>query len=423
MVQLLLRGSFVSTFFSYFFALRRGATIVRCAAAMAFAFIATTGAVYAQAGFASGCGPFFSGNPNVANFPSGNQLAHNLALPRPLNFAPATQPSNCVAYNAVRVKPAQALPAGMSVALVMNGPVQTLQFTGTPTTLGTVGPTEIEVSANGGTNWATAVRITFDVAACLDWNDSSTNSLFALEPPDLSGHFTAPVPVVGVPYNHVFSPRVTSPYTYAAVAYCPAATYRMEYNSTSGTSILAATGQASPPLSIAVSATPTEAYVPNGVCGDPELSTGFNASVRAFNASGNEIGSFPVCFGQPQASITLTGNPPSGTVGTGYSSQLLSNGATPLTFSVQSGTVPPGLTLSASGLLSGTPTQAGTFSFVAAVLDSTTAAATAPFTIVVNAATVQTASPTGVPTLGFGGLVLLVFGALVTGLRAMRRER
>ncbi|HNY48436.1 MAG TPA: hypothetical protein PKN64_15875, partial [Casimicrobium sp.] len=61
--------------------------------------------------------------------------------------------------------------------------------------------------------------------------------------------------------------------------------------------------------------------------------------------------------------------------------------------------------------------------FVAAVLDSTTAGATAPFTIVVNAAPVQTAPPTGVPALGFGGLLLLAFGALFTGLRAMRRER
>jgi len=51
MVQTLLRGSFVSTFFRYFFALRRGVTILRCAAAMAFALIATTGTVYAQAGF------------------------------------------------------------------------------------------------------------------------------------------------------------------------------------------------------------------------------------------------------------------------------------------------------------------------------------------------------------------------------------
>lgn len=413
----------MSFFISYVLVRLRALSTAGGSLALALALTTVAGSVHAQAGFASGCGPFSSGNPNVANFLSGNQLAHNLALPRPLNFAPATQPSNCVAYNAVRVNPSQSLPTGISVALAMNGSIQVLQFTGTPTALGSVGPTEIEVSANGGTNWATAVRITFDVAACLAWNDSSTNSLFALEPPDLSGHFTAPLPLIGVPYNHVFSPRVASPYTYAAGAYCPAATYRMEYNSTSGTSILAATGQASPPLSIAVSATPTDAYVPNGVCGDPELSTGFNASVRAFNASGNEIGSFPVCFGQPQASITLTGNPPSGTVGTGYSSQLQSNGATPLTFSVLSGTLPPGLTLSASGLLSGTPTQAGTFSFVAAVLDSTTAAATAPFTIVVNAATVQTAPPTGVPTLGFGGLLLLVFGALVTGLQAMRRER
>ena len=58
--------------------------------------------------------------------------------------------------------------------------------------------------------------------------------------------------------------------------------------------------------------------------------------------------------------------PPNGTVGQPYSYQWVHNGIGPgyeYTYTVDSGSVPPGLNLSSSGLLSGTPTQAGSFQF------------------------------------------------------------
>lgn len=65
---------------------------------------------------------------------------------------------------------------------------------------------------------------------------------------------------------------------------------------------------------------------------------------------------------------------PNGTVGTNYSSQLSVLCATPkLTWSVSSGTLPPGLTLDPNtGLISGKPTTAGTYTFTLAVQDSYT---------------------------------------------------
>ena len=48
-------------------------------------------------------------------------------------------------------------------------------------------------------------------------------------------------------------------------------------------------------------------------------------------------------------------------MGVTYSQQLaVSGGAAPITFSVAAGSLPAGLTLSGAGLLSGTPTAAGT---------------------------------------------------------------
>ncbi|HVP00135.1 MAG TPA: Ig domain-containing protein [Bryobacteraceae bacterium] len=64
---------------------------------------------------------------------------------------------------------------------------------------------------------------------------------------------------------------------------------------------------------------------------------------------------------------------PGGTVGTAYSQALTAaGGQAPYTWSVAAGNPPGGLTLDpASGVLSGTPTAAGTFAFTAQVADAT----------------------------------------------------
>ena len=77
--------------------------------------------------------------------------------------------------------------------------------------------------------------------------------------------------------------------------------------------------------------------------------------------------------------------PPAGEVGASYSDQLVVTGGTsPFTWTVSAGSLPPGVTLSsAGGLLSGTPTAAGTFSFTVKVTDSASLSATAALTLTV----------------------------------------
>ena len=87
---------------------------------------------------------------------------------------------------------------------------------------------------------------------------------------------------------------------------------------------------------------------------------------------------------------------PAGRTGTPYSRQLeASGGLTPLSWSMTSGLLPPGLTLSTSGLIAGTPTTAGTYPFVVEVRDSS-----APQEVATRALTI-TISQAGAVSLAF----------------------
>src|SRR5438477_368455 len=79
---------------------------------------------------------------------------------------------------------------------------------------------------------------------------------------------------------------------------------------------------------------------------------------------------------------------PGGTVGSAYIATLNASGGTsPYSWSVSSGTLPTGLSLSSSGTLSGTPTVAGAFPFTVAVKDAASGSASASLSInVVTAA-------------------------------------
>ena len=94
--------------------------------------------------------------------------------------------------------------------------------------------------------------------------------------------------------------------------------------------------------------------------------------------------------------------PPAAAVGTAYSDTLTATGGTtPYTWSVNAGTLPPGITLSSAGVLSGTPTTAGSYPFTVNVIDANKGIATASITLVVTAALALTfpAPPSG--TVGF----------------------
>ena len=78
--------------------------------------------------------------------------------------------------------------------------------------------------------------------------------------------------------------------------------------------------------------------------------------------------------------------PPAAVLGSAYSDTLTATGGTtPYTWSVNAGGLPPGITLTSAGVLSGTPTAAGSYPFSVNVIDKNGGIATAPITLVVGA--------------------------------------
>ena len=95
-----------------------------------------------------------------------------------------------------------------------------------------------------------------------------------------------------------------------------------------------------------------------------------------------------------QVSINANPNLVGAAVGQPYSVNLYPAGGTaPYTFTLLSGSLPPGLALSSGGVISGTPSTAGTYNFTVMAADSAGASAVASFTLPVSAQPL-TLSPT-----------------------------
>lgn len=78
--------------------------------------------------------------------------------------------------------------------------------------------------------------------------------------------------------------------------------------------------------------------------------------------------------------LSLTSTLAGATQGTTYSQALgVSDGTAPYAYQVSRGSLPPGLDLSSAGVISGTPTTPGTYTFTIAATDSTPAGSGGPF--------------------------------------------
>ena len=242
-------------------------------------------------------------------------------------------------------------------------------ITYTPTT-GYAGPDSFTYTASNGSGTSSPATVTITV--------SPPTIVYAPSAP--------PHPTVGVSYNYSIASASggAAPYTYAVSA-----------------------GTLPAGISLAT----------NGILsGTPTAQGTFTVQVRARDSS---TGTGP--FYSAPANVTLVinspvitvspGSLPGGTVNSSYSQTITASGGTaPYTYVLQSGTLPAGMTLSSSGVLSGTPTQSGNFSIAVQANDSTTGpsapyhsntATSGSYTLTIAAPTI-TVSPSSLPNATAG---------------------
>ena len=185
-------------------------------------------------------------------------------------------------------------------------------------------------------------------------------------------------------YTIVINPPVCPPITLLPAPPLPQGTVGVAYSQT----ITASGGTAPYTFSITAGSLPTGLLFTNGlISGTPTAAGTFTFTVTATDANG--------CTGLQAYTIVI--NPPvcppiypasaaasAGTVGVAYSQTITASGGTaPYTFSITAGSLPTGL-LFTNGLISGTPTANGTFTFTVTATDANGCTGLQAYTIVIN---------------------------------------
>jgi len=250
-------------------------------------------------------------------------------------------------------------------------------------------------STNAGVSWSLGTSVG-------SLSNQTTTSVVYVAPAALSANTTATVTAtsianttvtatVTITINAVFEFQSTS---------LPVATVDLPYSGTIST--IGATGpftwivlSGSLPPGLTLSNSDTASV---NITGTPTTVGTSTVTIQATDAAGTPISrTFTITVNPPPSLTVTTTSLPNGTVGTPYPSAASPGGFTlqasfgtpPYKWSLVSGTgsLPTGLTLSSSGVISGMPTTVGTSTFTVQVQDSATpnpATATRSLSITVN---------------------------------------
>jgi YVTN family beta-propeller protein len=232
--------------------------------------------------------------------------------------------------------------------------------------------------------------------------------------PTAAGSFNVTVTVTdssGSKVMAAYSLMVNAPTVTVSPASLPAATAETAYSQT----LIASGGTGSYTYSATAGALPAGVVLSSMgvISGTPTTSGSFNFTVTAKDGDGfTGSNAYTLTVSAP----TITVSPatlPAATAETAYSQTLTASGGTaPYTYAVSAGALPAGMSLNPStGVLSGTPTAAGSFSFTITATDSSTSPGpykgTATYTLIVNAGT-ATLTFAAVPAQTYGNPPFMV---------------
>ena len=296
----------------------------------------------------------------------------------------------------------------------------------TPASGTTAGGTVVTIT---GTNLSNATQILFNGVAGTSTSSTATTATV-----------TAPAHAAGQVDVNLVTAGGTTPlttgdhYTFIAPPTAGASSATVAYNSSANPVTLNTSGG---PTSVAVATVPSHgSATASGTTITYTPTTGFFGTDTFTYTASNSAGT------STAATVTITVTSPpitvtpttlaSGTFGTAYSQTLTATGgASPYTFTtgITSGALPTGLSLSSAGVISGTPTAAGTFNFTVSGTDSSTTThanfTSTTLTLVVvpvvpGAPTIGTASPGNMQASVAFSAPASTGGAAITGYTVTR---
>ena len=169
-----------------------------------------------------------------------------------------------------------------------------------------------------------------------------------------------------------------------------------------------------PPYSFQVTGLPPGLGVTSDglVRGIPQRAGTYVLGVTVSESGGNTASGNATLVINPAPVLTLTGTMPGGSVNSPYSASLgATGGGAPYIFSIAGGALPDGVRMSSSGSFSGTPTNAGTFTFTARVTDISGTSVTGNFSIVIAPPPMTILAPSPLPA----GMVTVDYPAQTLG--------
>jgi hypothetical protein len=198
----------------------------------------------------------------------------------------------------------------------------------------------------------------------------------------------------------------------------PAALPAMTVGTAVAQTITAAPGTAPYTFAVTAGALPAGLALSTGgaLTGTPTAAGAYNVTVTATDAAANTgTRAYTGTIGSATVGLTITPPTlPAITVGVPFSQTITATGGTaPYSFAITAGELPAGLTFTADGLLSGTPTTAQAYAFTVTATDSGIVATLGGKTAASSASLAYSgfvAAPVpSLPAIAFGALALLLF--------------